>query len=361
MATRPRHHADAPPLFPDLEPEHPDVADRGSSDSDPIESEGEAAGLERLVTKVSTRPAGWAMKWRPDESTSLVGKDVDRHPARAAGHASSSSEGGDAVDTATPDDLADSLNEPSSPVVAEAIVTVDDVESTAEPVVEDVMAAKLAATPTLDAEVTEESLAPIRFAEVASGADARPDARPDLGPDAGADPATLTHADAVSAPTLIDRAGWPIAVVLALSWLGTGLYGDRAVLPSSESAPPPTLARPAGEPEAVLLRSELAAMRDQHARLRQEVDAAAVLMEDHQRLSEELSAALALNQRTRGEAEALRAELDRWQRRYGVAMERLDEMDQELQHADELAAMLEAEIATVTRRIELLDASADND
>jgi hypothetical protein len=332
MANRPRKHLDAPALFEDLDLEDPQ--ERAVSDEKP--------GLDRLVTKVSSPPKSWAMKWRPDEKRSIDGSDHDRHPARAAGVVSEASTDDEPEIVAA--DLA--VNGPSE--------TADERSATKTPIQSD---------PVLTS----------RTWDARSDAGARHPQFPSATPQPTSTPGVRTPATPMRSTTVIgrrralSRAGWPLAIMLAIVWVGTGLFGPDPDGPSAMERKTSTtpegettiLARPTEAEliDAELLRSELASMRDERARLMREVDAAYVLLQDHRRLSRELQESMATNKGASIEVDGLAEDLERWQRRHAVALERLDEMDEELLRSDEEIAALVAERDALKRHLDALQAT----
>lgn len=313
MANRPPKRSDAPRLFEDLDPEGPteDATD-------------ESGGLERLVTRVSVRPKGWAMKWRPDESRTLVEGEVDRHPAR-----SSAAEATAPAEPSTPESVSESIGETEAPFETPAVAPVlpdADDESAASP------------QPVLTS----------RTWDATAASATRHPQTPGTPP-----PAAKTSASSRShpTPTIVRRprpwvaAGWPIAGLLAALWSGSMLMSGADDTPMATSMSP-VLGRPTEAEvfEADLLRSELASMRDERSRLMGEIDAAYILLEDHRRLTRELQDSMATNRGASIEVDALAADLRRWQRRHEVALARLHEMEQELVLADDREAELVAEI-----------------
>jgi hypothetical protein len=344
MANRRRHRSDAPPLFEDFELEDP-------KDDD---SENERSGLDQIVTRVNARPKGWAMKWRPDESKSVVDTEVDRHPARPAGI--------DPEPETTPADADPRGVTSEEPGAAEKVVEPEVVEPE---VIEPEM---------VEPETAEETSEPVLTSRTWSATVERESRHPRTpGAAAASTSPTRTAPTTRMAPiarprTPISRAGWPAAILLAAAWGVTALTsGPPAASPDGDvelddAAAPmaPILARPteAELMEAELLRSELASMREERARLVAEVDAAFVLLQDHRRLSRELQESMATHRGASIEVDALADDLRRWQRRHAVALGRLDEMDLELVRSDELVAALEAEVERLQDR---LDASGGTD
>ncbi len=331
MANRPRKRLDAPALFEDLE----------LDDTNEPMSTDDSSGLDRLVTKVSSRPKSWSMKWRPDETKAIDDSEADRHPARG-GAAGSETTPGLAEPTAMmPDDDATDLSRDAGETEASVPA------SSTEPILTS------------------------RTWEARSDAGARHPQMPSTTSAPVASPAARTAATPMrSVPTVrprspLARAGWPLAILLAIAWAGASLLRGNVDAPGASepatglAADPeaPILARPTEAEliEAELLRSELASMRDERARLMREVDAAYVLLQDHRRLSRELQESMATNKGASIEVDGLAEDLERWQRRHAVALERLDEMDQELVRSDEQLAALAAERDALRRRLDALE------
>ncbi len=344
MANRPRKRLDAPALFEDLDLEDP----QEGADLD------EKSGLDQLVTKVSSRPKSWAMKWRPDETRAVDAAEVDRHPARSAGCGVETPRDSEQDSTVT-DDFVVEVNDAAEDVVAEVIgeVEVNDADDADE------------------SSATSEPVLTSRTWDARSDAGARHPQMPSATPPPAPVPSVRTSATPMrTAPVArprspFARAGWPLAILLVIAWIGTSVFGptpnDTPVTePPTHTTPEaeaPILARPteAEMIEAELFRSELASMRDERARLMREVDAAYVLLQDHRRLSRELQDSMATNKGASIEVDGLAEDLKRWQRRHAVALERLDEMDEELLRSDEQIDALAAERDALRRRLDALE------
>jgi len=379
MANRRRHRSDDPPLFEDLELEEPQDDEATS----------EQSGLDRLVTRVSARPTGWSMKWRPDESKSPADAESDRHPARSGGSGDEpripSTSASEHMPETEPEPEAASAEAPhrplevTPPTVTPATVTPADI--TPDTRASDAAAAERRADDSVPS-TTPEPVLTSRTWKADDEVESRHPRTPGVASTASAASAGSTRPPATSAASRsapvvrarspIGRAGWPIAALIAIAWIGSSVgsslrSGDRTQAPTTplaESAAAPVLARPSDAEliEAELLRSELASMREERARLVEEVDAAYVLLQDHRRLSSELQESMAANRGGSIEVDALAEDLQRWRRRHRVAVERLDEMDQELVRSDARVEALLAEIEALHLRLETrLDDSPGND
>lgn len=318
----------------------PDADDRDDASED-------GGGLDRLVTRVSARPKGWAMKWRPDESKSLVEAEADRHPARSPGQSPES-----VTVPAVPES-----SEPESNESEPAIEREERSQAVVETDAPEVITSRTWAA---------ESDAAHRHPRTPGLAATAPTPAP----------AVMTR------PTRIDplprrssrlmQAGWPLAAILALAWGTTAWVGGPKTSETGTSSSEPAiestpfervLARP--EPEALfdsdLAREEIASLRNERARLMQEVDAAFILLQDHRRLSRELQESMANNQGASIEVDALAEDARRWERRHEVAVTRLDQMEAELQEADRREADLEQQIEYLRGKLKAVDGSGGTD
>jgi hypothetical protein len=323
MASRPRNRPEEPPLFEDLAPVD-------SSDDD-------SSGLDRLVTRVSTRPRSWAMKWRPDESSSLVEEDADRHPARIgtsdAPEVGDSSSGNDDLPASSTESTTPSESDSNRPSPEPAILT-------------------------------------SRTWDAAADTEGRHPRTPKPAPASGTSRPVASASRPVQKPRLRTRfapAGWVVAVLLGLSWMATSFLPGPSDSVTSISSPgsegEPVLARPTDEMliESELLRDELGSMRDERARLMNEIDAAYLLLQDHRRLSRELQESNANNEGASIEVEGLAEDVRRWKRRHDVAVDRLDSMEQELIASDDREAELRRLVDALRERLRALDDSGGTD